>query len=176
MSCQPFDDWLLNDKPLNSEERRELTSHVRICRRCAALYETGFALRAARAIPPAPGFVARFEKRLAAQKAVERRKRLIGAVLLSLTGSGLFLLLVAPYVYAILSSPAEWLTAAAGSLVFVVTFLRATVEAFSVFAKIIPNILPPYAWMVFASALAGFCLLWTVSLWRVSRAPQGVSA
>jgi hypothetical protein len=175
MNHQPFEDWLLNDKKLTDAEKRELDSHLRICRACSAIAETGFALRAARVISPAPGFVTRFEARLAAQKIAERRRRLWGLFLLILTGMGLFGWLAAPYVYAFLLAPVQWITAGIGYFLFAVTSLQVFVEMISVFLKIIPNILPPYAWMVFASALAGFSLLWTISIWRFSRAPQGVS-
>lgn len=176
MNCQPYETWLLDDTPLTAEERRELNAHLRNCPRCAAIFETGFALRAARAVPPAPGFVLRFEKRLAAQKAAERRMRIWGVALLALAGVGAFGWFAAPYVYALLFAPAQTLASLAASFALLVNFLYVTAEALSVFAKIIPNLLPPYAWMVFASALAGFCLLWAVSLWRVSRAPQGALA
>jgi len=39
-----------------------------------------------------------------------------------------------------------------------------------------PDFISPYIWMVLASTLAGLGLLWTISIWRFSRAPQGVSA
>lgn len=175
MNCQPFEDWLLNDKKLTAEEKRELNGHLQTCRYCVALSRTGYALRAARVVPPAPGFAARFEARLAARKVAERRKRLWGVLLLALTGIGLFGWLSAPYIYAFVSAPAQWLTAFVGYFLFIVTSLQVVVEASSVFLKIIPEILPPYAWMVLISALAGFSLLWTVSIWQFSnRAPQGV--
>lgn len=176
MNCQPFDDWLLNDKKLSNEEKRELDSHLRICRHCAAISEAGFALRAARVISPAPGFVARFEKRLASQKIAERRRRLWGAVILVFTGMVLFGGFAAPYLYALASSPAEWLAASVSLLLFILTSLQVVGEMFSVFARVLPSLLPPYAWMVFASALAGFSVLWTFSIWRFSRASQGVFA
>ena len=175
MNCQPFEDWLLDDKKLNEAEKRELDSHLRTCLKCSALFETGFALRAARVVSPAPGFVARFEMRLAAQKIAERRRRLWGLIVLILAGVGLFGWLAAPYIYAFASAPAEWLTAAVGYFLFAATSLQAFAEVISVFLKVIPDILPPYAWMVFISALAGFSLLWTVSIWQFSRAPQGVA-
>ncbi len=176
MNCQPFEAWLLEDKILSPEEKRELDAHLRACRRCAALFETGFALRVARAVPPAPGFAARFEKRLAAQKAAAHRRRMWGVLLLSFTGVGAFGWLVFPLAYIFLSSPAERLTSLVASLLFVVTSLQAAVEAFSALTKALLGVFPPYAWMMFFSALAGFCLLWAVSLWRVSRASQGVRA
>jgi len=175
MNHRPFEDWLLNDKKLTNAEKRELDSHLRICRPCSAIAETGFALRCARVISPAPGFVARFEQRLAAQKIAERRRRLWGLILLILTGVGLFGWLAAPYVYAFILSPVQWITALIGYFLFVVTSLQVLTEMIAVFLNILSNLIPPYMWMVFASALAGFSLLWTISIWRFSRAPQGVS-
>jgi hypothetical protein len=47
---------------------------------------------------------------------------------------------------------------------------------FSVLARVIPEIIPPYVWMIGISALAGLGLLWIVSIWRFSHKPQGVTA
>jgi hypothetical protein len=176
MNHQPFEDWLLDDKKLTVEEKRELDAHLRNCRRCAAISETGFALRAARVVPPAPGFAARFQTRLAAQKIAERRQRLWGTFILILVGLGMFGWLVAPYIYAFIASPAQWLTVTVSYFLFIVTSFQVVTEMFSVFSEIVPNILPVYVWMILASALAGFSLLWTVSIWRFSSAPQGVPA
>ena len=176
MNHQPFEDWLLNDKKLTDAEKRKLDSHLRICRICSAISETGFALRSASVVSPVPGFAVRFEQRLAVQKIAERRRRLWGLFLLILTGVALFGWLAAPYVYAFLLAPVEWIAAGIGYFLFVVTSLQVFAAMISIFLKVIPDILPPYAWMVFVSALAGFSLLWTISIWRFSRAPQGASS
>lgn len=170
-----FEDWLLNDKKLTEAEKRELDAHLRVCSYCAAISETGFALRAARMISPASGFSARFEIRLAAQKIAERRRRVWGAILLIITGVALFNWLVSPYIYAFIFAPAKWIATAIGYFLFAATSLRVVSEMISIFLNVLPNLLPPYAWMIIASALAGFSLLWTISIWRLSRASQGVS-
>lgn len=175
MNHQPFEDWILNDKKLTNEEKHQLDSHLQICASCAALSETGFALRSTRMVSPAPGFVSRFELRLAAQKIAERRHKLWGLLLLIVTGTGLFIWLAAPYIYTFLLSPVEWVTAGIGYFLFVASSLQTVIVLILVFSKIIPNILPLYAWMMIASALAGFSLLWTVSIWRLSHSSQGVS-
>jgi hypothetical protein len=43
-----------------------------------------------------------------------------------------------------------------------------------VFARVLPGIIPPYIWMIIVSAMAGFGLLASVSIWRFTRHPQGV--
>jgi hypothetical protein len=175
MNHQPFEEWLLNDKILNPADRRELDAHLRACKHCTALTETGFALRSARVAAPAEGFTLRFQQRLAVHKVAERRRRLLGLIVLVLTGAALTGWLTAPYFYAVTASPVEWVTAVIGYLLFVFTSLQALSEALMVLARIVPNFIPPYAWMVIVSAVAGLGLLWAISIWRFARAPQGVS-
>ena len=175
MNHQPFEEWLLNDKHLTPAEQRELDSHLRACIHCTALSATGLALRSARTVPPAPGFAARFEARLAAHRIAERRRKLWGLFALIFTGVGFFAWSGAPYIYSFISAPVEWATSLIGFALFVITSIQAFAEAFSVIVKAVPGFLPPYAWMVFISAIAGAGLLWTISIWRFTRAPQGVS-
>jgi len=176
MNHQPFEEWLLNDKNLTSTEKRELDLHLRTCVHCTALSATGLALRSANVIRPAAGFTVRFQRRLAAQKIAERRRRLAGMLVLIVGGAGLISWIAAPFVIAFLSSPVEWITAAISYFLFVVTSVQALTQVMSVLARILPDIVPAYIWMVLISALAGFGLLWTISIWRFSRTPQGVSA
>jgi len=176
MNHQPFEEWLLNDKNLTSAEKRELDLHLRTCVHCTALSATGLALRSANVIPPSPGFTVRFQRRLAAQKIAERRRRLAGTLVLIISGVGLLSWIAAPYVIAFLSSPVEWITTAISYFLFVITSVQALTQVMSVLARILPDIVPAYMWMVLISALAGFGLLWTISIWRFSRTPQGVSA
>ena len=176
MNHQPFEEWLLNDKSLTAPEKRELDLHLRVCTYCTALTETGLALRSAPVIAPPVGFAMRFQQRLAAQKIAERRRRLWGMLVLLVSGAGLLGWLAAPYVFAFLSAPVEWVTAAIGYFLFAVNSLKALTEMTSVLLSILQNFMPPYAWMVLASALGGFGLLWTISIWRFSHTPQGVTA
>lgn len=176
MNHQPFETWLLDDKVLTPTEKRELTSHLRECKNCSALAETGLALRSARVVSPTPGFAMRFQNRLTAQKLAEQRRRLWGLIVLIVSGVGLLGWFFAPVLISIAASPVEWLISAAGLFLFVFTSLQAFGEIVTVMARMLPDFLPPYMWMVFLSGLAGVGLLWAVSIWRLSRRPQGVLA
>lgn len=176
MNHQPFEEWLLDDKNLTSAKKRELDLHLRTCAHCTSLSATGLALRSANVVKPAPGFVIRFGHRLIAQRIAERRRRLWGMMVLILGGAGLLGWLAAPYVFAFTSSPVEWIITGIGYLLFVITSLQALTQVMTVLARILPDFIPPYMWMMLVSALAGFGLLWTISIWRFSRRPQGVSA
>lgn len=176
MNHQPFETWLLDDKVLTSTEKRELDSHLRTCKTCSALAETGLALRSSRVIAPKPGFALRFQHKLAAQKLVEQRRRLWGLIVLILGGMGVLGWFLAPILISIASSPVEWLISAAGIFLFMFTSLQAFSEIVTVMLRMLPDFLPPYMWMVLLSGLAGMGLLWVVSIWRLARRPQGVSA
>jgi hypothetical protein len=174
MKHQPFEEWLLNDMPLGSEQKRELDLHIRSCAYCAALAETGMALHSVKMASPANGFAVRFQGRLAAHKLAERRRRIWGAVLFVFMGLALMLLLLAPTVASFIASPATWITAFVELGVFLVTTLSAMFQAGSVMLRIAPGFLSPFAWMIVVSAFAGLSLLWSVSIWRFVRRPQGV--
>ncbi|HAX71645.1 MAG TPA: zf-HC2 domain-containing protein [Anaerolineales bacterium] len=176
MNHQPFESWLLDDKHLTPVEKRDLEAHLRTCKNCSALAVTGLALRSARAAAPAPGFAMRFQQRLAAQKVAERRRRLWGLIVLTVSTVSLLGLFLAPYALAFVSAPVEWLTAALGYFLFLFTSIQAFGEVLSVFVRMLPSFLPPYVWMVILSGLAGVGLLWIVSIWRFARRPQGVTA
>ncbi len=172
MNHRPFEDWLLNNQPLTPTEKRDLDSHLRTCKYCAALAETGLELRTVRMATPAPGFTARFEKRLAAQRIADRRRRFWGLIEFIVGGAGLLLWFSAPYLLAFIASPGHWITIAISYLLFIVTSAQTLGEAMLVLFRVVPGIIPTYMWMVIISALAGLSLLWTISIWRFSRFTQ----
>jgi hypothetical protein len=172
MNHRPFEDWLLNEMPITPEQKRELDMHVRGCPYCTALVETGMALKTVKKASPRAGFTSRFEARLAARKAAERRRRYLGTILFTAGGFVLLMWISAPLVLSFFSAPATWISVVVNWLVFLITTMQALGQAGSVFLKVIPDFLSPIAWMVLLSAVAGISLLWTISIWRFVRLPQ----
>lgn len=173
MNHQPFETWLLNEKPLDPKQKLELENHIRDCRYCSALVETNKALHSVKMTSPAGGFTARFQARLAQHRAVERRRRVWGSVLFTIGGSALLIWLLGPYLVSFIASPATWITALIEWAVFLFTTLHAMTQAGSIFLKVVPGFLPLFVWMVLLSAIAGIALLWFVSIWRFAQ--RGVS-
>lgn len=176
MNHQPFEGWLLNSTLLTYEQKTELDSHVRSCAYCTALVKTEKILRTTRMASPASGFADRFQVRFAAQKAMNRQRRIIGSFLFTLGGLALMFWMASPYVLTFMASPASWITMFVEWGVFLVTTFTAAAQAGSVILDVLSGLLPPFAWMVLASFFAGVSLLWSVSIWRFARrgAPQGV--
>lgn len=174
MNHRPFEDWLLNDTPITPEQKRDLDVHMRSCTHCAALAETSVVLRSVKKVSPPAGFTMRFQARLAERKLVERRRKLWGAVLFTLGGLTFLAWLTIPYLVRFFSAPATWISALVEWGVFLLTTLQALMQAGSVLLDVVPGFLSPFAWMVLISAFAGISLIWSVSIWRFSRVPQGV--
>ncbi len=176
MNHQPFEGWLLNEKPINPKQKLELDAHLRICSYCAALAETGQALRSVKSVSPATGFAARFQERLALQRAADRKRRFWGAVLFTFGGLAMLLGISAPFLFSFFADPATRITSLVGWGVFVITTLQALFRAGSVMLDVIPDFFSPFVWMVLVSAFAGISLLWSVSIWRFTRRgiPRGV--
>lgn len=174
MKHQPFEEWLLNETPMTLEQKRELDMHVRSCTYCSALVETGMVLRSVKVISPAEGFTTRFQARLAERKLADHGRRIWGAVLFLIGGLSFLLWLAGPSILSFLSSPAAWIAALVEWGIFLITTLQAMSQASEVLLNVIPGFVPPFAWMILVSAFAGTSLIWSVSIWRFTRVPQGV--
>ncbi len=176
MNHQPFEDWLLTEKLISPRQKLELDAHLRICSYCSSLAETGRALRTVKIVSPAAGFSARFQQRLALQRAAERRRRRWGAILFTFGGLAMLLWAAGPYLASFVASPASWIAALIEWGVFLITTLQALGQAGSVLVRMLPSFLSPFIVMVLFSGLAGVGLLWSVSIWRFAQrgVPPGV--
>ena len=176
MNHRPFEDWLLDDQLLDPAQKRELDTHLHTCNVCSAIAESNLALRSARVVGPAPGFTARFQERLVLARRAQRRRTLLGTLFFSLGGMLLLALLAGPTLVSLIGSPAEWISAMVRALLFIYTTVLAVVEAGSVIFRVLPGFMPPFVWLVLLSSVSGLGLLWSVSIWRLARRPQGVTS
>ncbi len=176
MNHRPFEDWLLDDQLLDPAQKRELNTHLRDCTTCRAIAESNLALRSARVVAPAPGFTARWQERLVVARRAQRRRTLFGTLFFSLGGLLLLALLTGPIVASLIDSPADWIASAINILLFLYTTVVAVAEASPVIFRVLPGFLPPFVWLVAFSTISGLGLLWSVSIWRLVRVPQGAQS
>jgi len=173
MNHRPFEDWLLDDQLLTPQQARELQAHVRSCASCAAIAESNLALHSARRVGPAVGFADRFKLRLEKRRREQRWRQVIGTLVLVIGGLALVYWLAGPFLLEVFRSPAGWITAGIGYLVFILTSLQVAGEATTILLRVLPSFVSPAGWLVLVLGAAGLGLLWTLSMWRVARAPQG---
>ena len=156
------------------QQKRELQAHVRSCTSCAAIAESNLALHSTHRVAPAVGFADRFRVRLERRRREQSWRQVVGTLVLVLGGFGLVYWLASPLILEAFQSPAAWLTAAVGYFLFVLTSLRVLSEASAILLQVLPAFITPVGWIGLTLGAAGLGLLWTVSIWRVARAPQGV--
>ncbi|MDK1118874.1 MAG: hypothetical protein QGM50_08815 [Anaerolineae bacterium] len=176
MKHRPFENWLLDSQLLDSKQKHELDIHLRTCKACSAIAEAILALRSSKQVKPAPGFSSRWSDRLVLARRTQRRRTILGITLFCLGGLVFFGILAGPTVSSLIGSPGEWLSGMVKSLLFIYTNLTAILGASSVIFRILPGFIPPFGWLVILSTLSGLGLLWSVSIWRLTRFPQGVKS
>ena len=174
MKHRPFEDWLLEDQRLDPAQKRELDAHLRACDTCTAIAEVNLALRSARVVGPAPGFTVRFQERLTLHRKAQRQRTIIGSTVFVLGGLALLAFLAGPTLFSLITSPAGWLVLLVNAAVFLYSLVVAASEAGSVMLRVLPGLVPPFFWLVMISTISGLGLLWTISIWRLARLPQGV--
>jgi hypothetical protein len=174
MNHRPFEDWLLDDQLLNPQQKRELQAHVRSCVSCAAIAESNLALHSAQRVEPAAGFADRFQVRLEKRRREQRWRQVIGTLVLVIGGLALVYWLAGPFLMEIFRSPAGWISAGISYLLFILTSVQVAGEATSILLRVLPGFISPAGWLALVLGTAGLGSLWTLSMWRVARAPQGV--
>jgi hypothetical protein len=98
----------------------------------------------------------------------------MGTLLLVGAGIAVLYAVVGPVLQRGLQSPADWLTAAAVYLVFLVETLRIVSEVGRILMADVPAVVAPEGWVLLvagASLVAAVCGWWAR---RVATAPQGV--
>ena len=174
MNHRPFEDWLLEDQHLTSDQERELQAHLRTCTSCSAVAESNLALHSTRMISPAEGFVSRFETRLAENRKAMRIRQVIGTTIFVLAGLAFLYWLASPFIQEVMRSPADWITNVVGYFLFIVISVQALGEVSHVFLHLLSDFVSPLGWLVILFLVSGLGSLEVVSIWRFTRTPQGV--
>ena len=173
MNHRPFEDWLLDNQPLTTDQKRQLNTHLRTCSSCAALAEVNLALKSVRVAAPGAGFADRFQVRLADRKQALRRRNFWGFVVLTLSVLGLFGWVSWPVLKDLIQSPVNLLASWISSMVSFWVSLQAIFRAGMVLFKVVPGFVPAYIWAVILFAAGGWSLVWVVSLMKFTKYPQG---
>jgi hypothetical protein len=174
MDHRPFEDWLLDNQPLEFDQKRQLNTHLRTCPSCAVLAEVNLVLNSVTAAAPAEGFTNRFQVRLAAKKEALRKKNFWGFVILTMSVIGLFVWISTPVLKDLFQSPVNLLSSWISSLVSFWASMQAILQAGLVLFKVVPGFVPAYIWAVIMFAAGGWSLVWVVSLMKITKIPQGV--
>lgn len=171
MVHQPIEKWIIEGTPLTSEQEQLLQDHLQKCSQCRELQNSVYSLdemlMQATMSAPTAGFTQRWQTALAERQALKNRRQvrkfflsLLGAVLLTFGLMGLYI--------ALTSSPVEMVTRLLENTIRVLINL----DQLESFVILIFNTLPPYLsmgiWVLVASGLCFFTMIWIGALWRTS--------
>jgi len=174
MDHRPFEDWLLAEEPITTQQKRELAAHLQACPSCSALAEVNLSLRAVRQVEPAAGFVNRFQVRLEAQRKAMRRRNVLGFALLAVSVAVLLVGLAWPVLKTAVESPVDLLGSWVASLTNLWASLQVLFHAGSVLLRVAPGFVPGYLWMILLFAFTGWSAVWVLSLKKATKVLQGV--
>lgn len=174
MNHRPFEDWLLAEEPLTSDQKADLQDHLKACPSCQAMAEVNLALRTKKVVAPASGFTTRFQSRLAVRRSAQRRRNMAGILILVVSAVALIVALVFPYIAWVFNSPLDVFVTWVTTLSLVISSLLAYGKAGSVMLRVASGFIPVYLWVaVFTlTGLAG--LLWVASIRKFAPNFEGV--
>jgi hypothetical protein len=174
MNHRPFEDWLLEDRPLNSQERRALELHIHTCRSCAAIAESNLALHSSKLISAPPGFAERFGKRLDGWRERQKWLQAAGTVLLVSAALGVLYVVLGTALQQAFRAPADWITAGAVYTIFLVESVQIISETGRIVVHDVLAVLAPAGWL--AVVAAGSAVALAAGWWarRMATIPQGV--
>ncbi len=174
MDHRPFEDWLLENKNLTSNEQRLLNAHLQNCSSCTALAEVNLALKSTWLAAPARGFTDRFQLRLEARKKALRMRNVWGFLVLSISVVGVMVGLTWPVLVSFFQSPVNVLVSWLASLMSAWAAIQTMVHAGETVFEVVPGFIPEYIWAAVILAAVGWVALWVFSLLKITKLPRGV--
>jgi hypothetical protein len=177
MYHRPFEDWLLDEEPLNTEQDAALQEHLRSCTSCRELSQAWkkveLDLHRAPILAPQAGFADRWQTRLELEQRKLHRRQALAALGLSLGGAALLFGSLFLLALPVLSSPKlllwTWVLRIVGLLSYVVDLREIFLSLFNIQTGLIPI----GGWIVLVGLFSMLVVVWIVSL-RWLTAPRRV--
>jgi hypothetical protein len=171
LNHQPFRDWLFSEESLDPKDALLLQEHLRTCEDCQRQRQAGnealYFIQSAQEVSPAPGFLNRWQERLAAKRL--RRQHKLAWVFFGVA-AGLALTSLAVLGWQVL----ETFRAPQNLLLFFllkvagwVTLLDSVGDYLSVFRLLLPD-LPAVGLVFFVGFISMISVLWLATYKRLS--------
>ncbi|MEI6290442.1 MAG: hypothetical protein WCP19_08425 [Chloroflexota bacterium] len=164
-----YNQWLLNDESLNSEQSRLLKDHLRNCVECQALSNANLLLRSSGVLAPAAGFSMRFQMRLSARQRLARQRSIIGLIFLVVVSIGLLILFFLPYLPYLVLTPAQLTDVWLKNLVYFALNARVFGAVISTLLPVLAGIIPTYIWISAILLIGCLVPLWAFSFSRIGK-------
>ncbi len=176
MNHQPFENWLLSEETLESEDAQALATHLETCNHCQEIQAAWMGVvdlfQDVPELEPAPGFLNRFQERLALEKQVEAsaRNRWQSIILLILIGNviaGLVVLLATQFA-STYESPLALFFSSIYRLVSFVASVNIFQNIVLTLFRTITSVVPAGIWAFLGIGLVGSVATWVISMTSLS--------
>lgn len=168
MYHRPFEDWLLEEEPLTTEQEAALQEHLQSCTNCSQLSKAWKVvevdLHRAPMLAPQAGFADRWQTRLEADRRQLHRRQSFAALFFSLGGAALLFGSLAIMALPVLASPRLLLWTWVLRLLDQVFYASELQETFISLLHIQTGIISPGVWIVLAGVFSMLVAIWVASL------------
>jgi hypothetical protein len=180
MNHQPFEDWILSEEPLTPENAGELETHLENCDHCRELQDAWNGVidlfQGTPEVEPLPGFVNRWQERLAVEKKIElsvryRWQSIILLILIGNISAGLMFLLGTEFL-SNFDSPLSLVMSGIYRFVSLVTTINTIQHIFLTLFRTITSVVPAGIWAILGMGLVGSGAIWIISLKTLSVLPR----
>jgi predicted anti-sigma-YlaC factor YlaD len=180
MDHQPFENWILSEEPLSPENTGELETHLEKCDHCRELQNAWSGVidlfQEVPEVEPLPGFVNRWQERLAVEKHIELfvRQRWQSMIMLILLGNviaGLVFFLGTEFLTNY-DTPLSLVMSGVYRFVSLVTTISAIQNIFLTLFRTITSVVPAGIWAILGMGLIGSGAIWIISIKTLSVLPR----
>jgi hypothetical protein len=180
MKHQPFEEWLLVDETLTSEQSQALDHHLSDCERCQKLQAARFSIenlfQDATDVEPFSGFTTRWQARLKAERQLElvSRHRWQSWITLILIANAvsLFAILLGMQFFNTFESFTELLLVWVYRLTSLLTVINLFQNFLAIIIRTVPGLLSPGGWAVLAAVVSAGSLVWVLSMAKLAGNPR----
>lgn len=171
MNHQPYENWILDEEPINSEERDSLKQHLKECPACFKLYHSWSKVQTeikTTPVQPAPaGFMRRWKYEFASRQREQERRQARTLFISLASGAGAILIALAIILlpdFSVISLLVRFLTT--------VVKLFSGIESIVSISKNLINSAPTVTLIVSGLFIAGWICLaifaWGLSIYRIT--------
>jgi predicted anti-sigma-YlaC factor YlaD len=172
MNHQQYEQWLLSEEPLSRDQAEALRSHLNTCEACQRLSTAWSNVRqliqSAPLVEPKSGFVARWQRRIEVQIAMERqalhRRQSWAVFIITALGAITLFALFVTQLSSIFSSPSQFLVYWLGHMSALISTANAAKELVDVLIGSIARVIPLSFWITLLAGFGVLFLFWILSL------------
>lgn len=172
MSHPQFEAMLFEHEDLEADERLALERHLQDCEACDRIARSwavveGQLLKAPMAAP-LPGFLMRFQERLAYKRRIRRTWLTVGILLISSISLFVVLLLFGSGLLSLVSPTVRYLLKSLSSLILLGGVMQVFTEFIGLLLERMVATLSPGAWISYSTVFSSLAFIWIATMYKLN--------